>query len=502
MLALAVGLPACAPRADTKDPSRPLELVVSNDAETLDPRYATDAVSLRATRLIHAGLVRLDADTLAPVPAMARAWAWIDSRTLRVELRDDARFHSGAPLAPRDVVATIRAFGSPAVKSRHARVVEAIGSVEEDGAHAVIIRLNQAHATLLTDLELPILRADQAESPPDPCGALDGLGPYAVASCEPGTLLLHRAGNPAPAHDVVIRTVHDENARAMRLYAGRTDIALNQISPTLLPAMESQPSLTITSRPGANLTYLVVRERGRQLPGSSGGWSTPGSPLDEVGVRRAISSAIDRASLTRTLLGGYATPADGVIPKTHWAHLDAPLEPALTFDPDASRRALAGFAPLHLTLLTSTDRLRISIARTIAQELEEVGVDLEVIPLALGTLLARLNAGDFDLASLQLPEFTEPHVLRNFLGSAFIPPAGPNRGRIRDAVLDALLDEGGATMGLDERRTIYARASARIVEQMHIIPLWQEDQVVVTDVRARAFVPSAEGRWLSVATVP
>jgi hypothetical protein len=34
---------------------------------------------------------------------------------------------------------------------------------------------------------------------------------------------------------------------------------------------------------------------------------------------------------------------------------------------------------------------------------------------------------------------------------------------------------------------------------MHVIPLWYEDQVVVTSQIARAFVPSAEGRWLGLA---
>ncbi len=37
---------------------------------------------------------------------------------------------------------------------------------------------------------------------------------------------------------------------------------------------------------------------------------------------------------------------------------------------------------------------------------------------------------------------------------------------------------------------------------MHLVPLWYEDQVVVTSVRARAFAPSAEGRWLDLARLP
>ncbi|MDP9149623.1 MAG: ABC transporter substrate-binding protein, partial [Myxococcota bacterium] len=166
--------------------TRPIEMLVANDPETLDPRYATDAVGLRTTRLVHAGLVRLDPTSLEPRPYVARSWRWRDELTLEVSLREDVRFHSGALLSARDVVATLHAFASPEVASRHARIVEAIAEVRADGEHTVVIRLARPHATLLTDLELPILRADQAALPPSPQGLLDGLGPYSLTSVGQG----------------------------------------------------------------------------------------------------------------------------------------------------------------------------------------------------------------------------------------------------------------------------------------------------------------------------
>jgi len=463
---------------------------VGNDAETLDPRYAVDSVGLRATRLVHAGLVRLDPDTLAPVPYAAKGWRWRDPLTLEVTLRDDVRFHSGAPLRADDVVATLRAFASPAVGSRHASVIEAIAEARAEGDHVVVVRLARPHATLLTDLELPVLRADQAASPPAPDGSLDGLGPYAVARAARGDVLLAPADGgalPRPRHAVELRTVHDENARALRLEAGRADVAENIVSPTLLPALAGQPGLAVASRPGANLSYVVVHEGH--------------GPLGDARVRSALSLAVDRATIARTLFDGRAQPASGLIAPAHWAHADAP---PLPFDPGAARALLAAAGAPHprLTLLTSTERLRGDVARFVAQELADVGVDVEVIPLELGTMIARLNGGDFDLALLQLPEMSEPNVLRRFLHSASIPPSGANRGRVHDPVLDALLDEGDRDAAPDARRALYARLEARQREAMHWIPLWYEDQVVVTSQRARAFVPSAEGRWLSLAALP
>jgi len=175
----------------------------------------------------------------------------------------------------------------------------------------------------------------------------------------------------------------------------------------------------------------------------------------------------------------------------------------------AARAELAQSTPpgtppprLHLTMLTSPERLRGDVARVVAQELEDVGVFTDVVPLELGTKIARLNAGDFDLAFLQLPEMTEPNVLRHFLHGALIPPAGANRGRVHDPELDALLDEAERDNDTARRRDLYARVEQRMREAMHLIPLFYEDQVVVTSERARSFLPSAEGRWLGLAALP
>jgi ABC-type transport system substrate-binding protein len=69
-------------------------------------------------------------------------------------------------------------------------------------------------------------------------------------------------------------------------------------------------------------------------------------------------------------------------------------------------------------------------------------------------------------------------------------------------MLDAMLDEGDRTSDPEARRAIYARVEAFERDAMHLVPLWYEDQVVVTSVRARSFVPSAEGRWLGLAVLP
>jgi peptide/nickel transport system substrate-binding protein len=476
----------CGRSGDRADAERAIELVVSSEPETLDPRHAVDSVSHRITRLVHAGLTRLDPDTLAPLPNMARAWTWQRDGSLRVEMRPGLHFHSGAPAGARGAGAPVRAWMDTRVSARSARVVEPIASVEQDGELALVIRLKGPHATLLSDLELPILRADEAASPPQPDGRLDGLGPYRVESVSPGEVrLVPASGGTAPArHALTIRTVRDENARALRLIAGRADAAVNVFSPTLLPALSREPHLAVTRRSGANLTYLLLR--------------VDRPPFDRLEARRAVSRAIDRRAITEGLLAGAALPASGVLPPAI-APAGADRAP-LVRDLEGARADVHAIGGLRLSLLTTPDRVRLSIARTIGQEIAESGAVVDIASLELGALLARLTAGDFDAAILNMPELTEPNVLRLFLHSSSIPPGGVNRGRVRDPVLDRLLDQGAATREPGARAEVYAELEARLRATDSFVPLWYEDQVAVTSARARGFSPSAEGRWLSIAS--
>src|SRR5262249_39242896 len=56
----------------------PIEVSAPVDVDTFDPRFVVDYISMRASRLVHAGLMRLDPDSLEPRPYLARGWRWID----------------------------------------------------------------------------------------------------------------------------------------------------------------------------------------------------------------------------------------------------------------------------------------------------------------------------------------------------------------------------------------------------------------------------------------
>lgn len=463
-----------------------LEMQVPTEIVELDPRYAVRGLDVKASRLVHAGLVALDPDTLLPHPGLARSLDLTDARTIAIELQPQARFHSGRMLRSSDVCETLAALADPQFQSPHRSAVAAFSGCRTQDDHHLTLSLAYPRATWMTDLEIPILRSDQVRLPRAHSGELDGLGPYRVMDRSADHLTLRRIHAEGKlGNSVVIRTVRDENARVLRLLAGQADIAVNAVSPALLPQLAGSGRLKIASRAGANVTYILI--------------NNDRAPFDDARTRRALSLGIQRKAIIENVLNRHAQAASWIFPADHWA---SPADlPALRYDRQAACEQLDGKGPV--TLLTSPDRGRLLIARVIAQMLGDTGLKIEVVPLDLGIMLSRLDAGNFSLAILQIPELTEPNVLSWFFHPRGIPGEGAdgrNRARYRNPHAGSLLDEAAASFDRERRKQLYGILAHVMMEDMPVVPLWHEDQIAVASSRVVGFLPTAAGHWDSLAS--
>jgi peptide/nickel transport system substrate-binding protein len=229
-----------------------------------------------------------------------------------------------------------------------------------------------------------------------------------------------------------------------------------------------------------------------------------------VRVRRAIAHAIDRRALVRAKFGGRARLARGWIPPDHWAYWRK--TPFYEHDLGRARELLdrAGVRQgnderprIELTLRTSSDRFRQSIAKAIAEMLRQAGIEVDIRPTEVAMLLADLNRGHFELSLLQVPEVIEPHVLSWFFASDRIPrkerAEGANRWRFSSAALDAALEDGRRTPYLPRRKQAYRRVQRILAEQVPVVPLWHEDNVAVVSRKASAFRVPVDGRFTPLA---
>lgn len=493
---LLLALTACAdPAAAPADPAK--IVILPREVDELDPRYVGDAYGLKLSRLLYASLVTIDPISLAPRFDLAEGVEREGELRYRVRIRSGLRFADGSALDAEDVVATFRAVADPAVKSRYRSSYARLRKVWSQDDHTVLFELSEPHATFVTDLELPVLRSQDAFAPRDARRLPVPSGPYQLRSRTRAALALRqnpyyaRADAGPPRHpELRFVVVRDDNVRALRMLAGAGDLAQSVLPSLLLPLFEQRPDLRVRTAEGAGTTYLAL--------------NLDDERLRDLRLRQAIAYAIDRPQLIRYKLGGRAALASSWLPERHWAY--AADTPTYAFDPARARALLrdAGAQRLGpITLRTSSDRNVVSVARAIAAMLAEVGIELEVRPSETATLLSDLARGRFRLALMQVPEVFEPNVLTWFFASDHIPEPGVreggNRFRFRNAELDRVLELGRRVPELEARKAAYRSAQHILARELPMIPLWHEHVVAVVSERLADYQVPRDARFGTLA---
>jgi peptide/nickel transport system substrate-binding protein len=204
-----------------------------------------------------------------------------------------------------------------------------------------------------------------------------------------------------------------------------------------------------------------------------------------------------------------------MLPPSHWAY-NGEVD-RYEHDPERARKLLdeAGYPDpdgpggrprLRLSYKTSAEQFRLTLARIMAAQLGEVGIEVEVRSFEFGTFFADIKRGNYQLASMQTADITEPDYLFTYFHSSRIPTPEEldlhNRWRYRNDRVDALTMKGREEMDRARRRELYAEAQAILAAEVPIVPLWHEDNLALmnVDVEGYQVFPNAQFIGLTTAT--
>jgi peptide/nickel transport system substrate-binding protein len=463
VVVLAVVGPGCGVPPPPPDTVR---VAVAAAPDSLDPRVASSATGARLAQLLAPALCVVD-DTLRPRLLLAEDIAVAaDGLTVDVTLRP------GVPVD--DVVGTWREVRDPAFGSHHRARLDMVQDVVVIDARTVRFRLVRPHAPFVVEglcgvgIVGPGCRADRDRCRrfPDGHGAFVRVDDGAVDD----HLRLQRRDGAGP--DLEVQVVRDGSARLLGLMAGRSDVVIGDVAPWDLAALRGA-GLQVQTRPGVGFSYLGLH-------------AGHGVLVDDR-VRRAIALAVDVPALFHGRLKGQGTLASGLLPDGHPLK-DKALRP-LPHDVDAARALLrdAGVPDgTRLRLLVSTDRLRRSLALGIAEQLRAIGFVVDVEIRDWSVVYDALKAGRFDLVLARWTPVVEADLLTTVAHSRSIPTAtqpGGNRGAFVDDDVDRWLDEARASTDVAVRADRYARVERRLQERVPFVPLWHEDEVLVSAAR-------------------
>ena len=328
---------------------------------------------------------------------------------------------------------------------------------------------------------------------------LIGCGPFKLVGLDSFKIELSKndsffdENKRAKIPKILIKIVKQESTRFAKLVKGELDFVQNGISADKLAMISKKhPELKMTKRAGLNVTYL--------------GFNFEDKLTSNRAVRKAISLAIDRKAIIEHVLKGNATLAKSMLtPDDPYlfkalAMIEMDKNQAKSILDEAGFKDPDGEGPkkrFKLTYKTTNNMTRVTIAKAIASQLAEIGIEVEVLSLEWGKFKEDVERGQVQLWSLSWVGFKDPNIFNYTFSSQHFPPNGGNRGRYKNAELDILLEKGEQTVNQDRRRLIYSQVQKIVSKDLPYIFLWHEDIVAVHHKRIKDYNVYADGRLQS-----
>jgi peptide/nickel transport system substrate-binding protein len=296
--------------------------------------------------------------------------------------------------------------------------------------------------------------------------------------------------NGRPPIDKALFVPVEEGPKSVgALRHGDVDV-LRWIPETMIGELERTPRVRLMSRPGLVSYYLWLN------PMRRGG---PRSPFADRRVRQAISMAIDRREVVKTM-DGRALAANQLVQKGVFGYV-AGL-PELPYDPEQARRLLksAGFpGGLDVTLAHRSQSTLRAVAERIREMLGRVGIRVTLETPEWASAMTRWRSGDipFFLVGWRFEDGEVESFLRDCL---FTREPKRNFGGFNPGYsnpeLDRLIEENATIFREDDRLKHYEKLTRVAMDDMPLVPLYHRVNFygVASDVQ---WEPRLDGKLLA-----
>jgi peptide/nickel transport system substrate-binding protein len=494
-LAAAIMLAACGHYRIDRSPGT-IQVDIENSPTSTDPRFGTDAMSSRINELIFDSLARPDRSGNF-VGRIAESIEQPSPTEIIYHLKHGVRFSDGRELTARDVLFTYNSILAPESMSPKRASLQELKSIEAPDDYTVVMSFAHPYAPAAEIASEGIVPTGTPLPVRGSSAAPVGSGPFAmIAYSRDESILLGRNRyypHPAGAAQVIFfKIVPDPTVRALELAEGVCDFAPNNIQADVLPWLAAHRSLEISNTPGSTYRYLSFNFRNPRLR--------------DVRVRRAIAYAIDRKAIVNTVLRGTGRIATGMLSPESWAYEGGVTD--YSYDPEKARQLLDqagypagenGMRGLRFEFKTTPEVAR--QGEILQAMLQRVGIELTIRTLEFATYYADIQAGNFDLTSLQWVGINDPNQYYRVFDSKETPPHGENRGYYSNPAMDQLVEAGKVAIDRDARKKIYAQVQQLAADDLPYVSLWWVDNVAVMNRRLVGFEPHPNGSFRSLATL-
>ena len=297
--------------------------------------------------------------------------------------------------------------------------------------------------------------------------------------------------------------VPSADAQVLRFQSGETDIISHLGAENFSVLSRQQRGNTMADAgPGLEYNFLFfnLNDVGEK---SSADLARKQKWFRDVKFRQAISAAVDRDAIVRLVYQGHGAALWGPVTPGNRRWVNA----AIPHSPRSMERARAllkeaGFSlsaassgesrltdpdgkPVEFSILTSSSNAdRTKMATLMQEDLRQLGMHVQVVPLEFRSLVDRVtHTKEYDACLLGLASFdadpnSDLNVWLSSGGTHLWNPSQPHPSTNWEAEIDRLMEQQLSTPGYDQRKKLYDRVQEILAENQPMIFLASPDILV------------------------
>ena len=507
---------------DIGRPGGRIVIALRSEPKTLNPLISPDATSREVISTMQADLVHINRATQLTEPALAKSWkVSADGLQYTLTLRHGLKFSDGQPMDIEDVLFTFRVYLDETVHATQRDLLIVGGKpieVSKVNAQTVAFTLAKPYGVGerlfdgLAILPRHLLETAYKEGKLAQVGGLRtptsqwaGLGAFRLKEYVAGQrLILERnpyywktdeQGNRLPYLDeIVFLFVPSADAQVLRFQSGETDM-ISRLGAENFSVLSRQARDYTMADAGPGLEYNFLFFNLNAL-GEKAAAEMPRkqSWFRSEKFRQAVSLAIDREGIVRLVYRGRGAALWGPVTPGNPQWVDAGIaHPARSLDKSRQLLAEADFRlgksengepqlvdrdarPVEFSIITSASNAdRAKMAALIQDDLKQLGMRVQVVPLELRSLIDRITqTKDYDACVLGIASFdadpnSDLNVWLSSGGMHLWNPEQKHPATDWEAEIDRLMEQQLTTTGAAQRKKLYDRVQEILAERQPMI---------------------------------
>lgn len=444
------------------------------------------------SRLIFSGILRFDSSG-APQADLAETWGYSQDGTLyNVTIKENAQWHDGEPVTADDVLFTIDLLrsGSDIVPVDVQELWKEIEVVRLD-EKVLQFRLPVPFAPFPDYLAFSILPRHLLDGKSldgiidDPFNSRPvGSGPFMFRQMvsEGGEIfevILDSSLNyygQKPYIDQIVFRLYPDTSSALEAYQNGEVQGIGQVTADILPQALTEPNLSLYTARKPELSMIMLNLKSQEA-----------TFFQDVKVRRALLSGLNRQGMIDQLLQGQAIVADGPILPDTWAYYTGLKR--VEYSPEAARILLkeAGYilasdsemvrkkddVALRFSLIYPDDDHHQSLAEAIQAQWLAIGADAILEPVPYDILLTdRLEPRDYQAALVDLNLSSSPDPDPYPFWDQAQATGGQNYTQWDNRVASEYLESARVSVSMLERAKYYRNFQIIFSQELPALPLF------------------------------